>query len=158
MKEYKISEFAKKIGVSRQTLLNWDKSGKLKPSHFSKKGYRLYSQKQLDEFLKNENKSEPKETKNEKDDFQNNSINQSSENSEVVEILREQIEFLKEQIKIKDELFEEQLKAKDEIIKREQELRLFADRKILLLEENSKAENLESEQEEKVKKTWWKFW
>ncbi len=38
MKEYKISEFGKAIGVTRQTILNWDKTGKLKPDYFLKKG------------------------------------------------------------------------------------------------------------------------
>ncbi len=33
-----IGEFAKKIGVTIQTLRNWDKTGKLKPSHISKSG------------------------------------------------------------------------------------------------------------------------
>lgn len=33
MKYYAIGEFAKLIGVTQQTLRNWDKVGKLKPSH-----------------------------------------------------------------------------------------------------------------------------
>ena len=35
------SEFAKKIGVSIQTLRDWDKSGKLKPAYRSKGNHKL---------------------------------------------------------------------------------------------------------------------
>ena len=37
MKYYSIGEFAELIGVTQQTLRNWDKVGKLKPSHKGKK-------------------------------------------------------------------------------------------------------------------------
>ncbi|MGL5744278.1 MAG: IS607 family transposase [Cetobacterium sp.] len=46
-----IGEFAKKIGVTIQTLRNWDKTGKLKPNHISKSGFRYYSKEQLNNFL-----------------------------------------------------------------------------------------------------------
>lgn len=48
---YSIGEFAKKIGVSIQTLRDWDKSGKLKPAYRSKGNHRYYSQEQLNEIL-----------------------------------------------------------------------------------------------------------
>ncbi len=48
---YSIGEFAKKIGVSIQTLRDWDKSGKLKPAYRSKGNHRYYSEDQLNEFL-----------------------------------------------------------------------------------------------------------
>lgn len=56
MKLYGIGDFAKMIGVTQQTLRNWDKKGKLKPYHVSASGYRYYSQAQLNELLR---KKEP---------------------------------------------------------------------------------------------------
>lgn len=54
---YSIGEFAKKVGVTIQTLRDWDKSGKLKPEFRSKGGHRYYSDNQLNEILQ---KKEPK--------------------------------------------------------------------------------------------------
>lgn len=51
MKYYSIREFSKIIGVSSQTLRNWDKNDKLKPHHRSPNGYRYYSQEQLNQIL-----------------------------------------------------------------------------------------------------------
>lgn len=51
MKYYSIGDFAELIGVTQQTLRNWDKVGKLKPSHKGKSGYRYYSQQQLQHYL-----------------------------------------------------------------------------------------------------------
>lgn len=51
MKYYSIGKFAELIGVTQQTLRNWDKVGKLKPSHVGKSGYRYYSQQQLQCYL-----------------------------------------------------------------------------------------------------------
>ena len=51
MSYFSIGEFAKKIGVTIQTLRNWDKSGKLKPSYISKGGFRYYSDSQLKNLL-----------------------------------------------------------------------------------------------------------
>ena len=48
---YSIGEFAKKIGVTIQTLREWDKSGKLKPEYRSKGNHRYYSDNQLNELL-----------------------------------------------------------------------------------------------------------
>lgn len=61
MKYYTINKFAKILGVSTQTLRNWDNNGKLKPHHTSPNGYRYYSHDQLNEFkgvkiITNENK------------------------------------------------------------------------------------------------------
>lgn len=39
-KYYPINEFSKILGVSAQTLRNWDKNGKLHPHHTSSNGYR----------------------------------------------------------------------------------------------------------------------
>ncbi|WP_416387362.1 MerR family DNA-binding transcriptional regulator [Caminicella sporogenes] len=45
MKYYTIGEFAKLIGKAQQTLRNWDKSGKLKPSLHVQKGNNQGAQK-----------------------------------------------------------------------------------------------------------------
>lgn len=42
-----IGKMAEKLGVTEQTLRNWDKSGKLKPAYVSESGYRYYSNEQL---------------------------------------------------------------------------------------------------------------
>ena len=47
MEYYTINKFAKIIGVTPQTLRNWDRSGKLRPHHTSSNGYRYYSEDQL---------------------------------------------------------------------------------------------------------------
>ena len=50
-KYYSIHEFSKQIGVSAQTLRNWDKNGKLIPHHTIASGYRYYSEEQLNQIL-----------------------------------------------------------------------------------------------------------
>ena len=50
-KYYSINEFSKILGVSAQTLRNWDKNGKLHPHHTSSNGYRYYSQEQLNQVM-----------------------------------------------------------------------------------------------------------
>ena len=49
-KFYSIHVFSKLLGVTPQTLRNWDKLGKLKPHHTASNGHRYYSQEQLDDF------------------------------------------------------------------------------------------------------------
>ncbi|MCL2399457.1 MAG: IS607 family transposase [Defluviitaleaceae bacterium] len=51
MEFYGIGKFAEMIGVTVQSLRNWDKTGKLKPHHVAESGYRYYSQKQLYHYL-----------------------------------------------------------------------------------------------------------
>ena len=51
MKYYSINEFSKILGVSAQTLRNWDKNGKLHPHHTSSNGYRYYSHEQLGQVI-----------------------------------------------------------------------------------------------------------
>ena len=53
-KYYSIHAFSKILGVTPQTLRNWDKLGKLKPHHTAENGYRYYSQEQLDNILNNQ--------------------------------------------------------------------------------------------------------
>lgn len=74
----RIGEFAKSLGVSIQTLRNWDKEGKLKPTYITENGYRYYSEDLLNKFrnIKNVNQITKKNilyarvsTKNQKDDL-----------------------------------------------------------------------------------------
>lgn len=51
MKYYSINEFSKILGVSAQTLRNWDANGKLHPHHTSSNGYRYYSHEQLSQVM-----------------------------------------------------------------------------------------------------------
>ena len=50
-KYYSIHEFSKIIGVSAQTLRNWDANGKLDPHHTTVSGYRYYSDEQLNQVI-----------------------------------------------------------------------------------------------------------
>lgn len=50
MKYFTINKFAKILGVTPQTLRNWDKTGKLTPHHTGKNGYRYYSEEQLNQI------------------------------------------------------------------------------------------------------------
>ena len=50
-KYYSINECSKILGVSAQTLRNWDNSGKLHPHHTSSNGYRYYSHEQLNQVM-----------------------------------------------------------------------------------------------------------
>jgi len=51
MKYYTIHEVTEILGVSAQTLRNWDKSGKLRPHHKSANGYRYYAEDDLNMLL-----------------------------------------------------------------------------------------------------------
>lgn len=46
-----VGEAAEALGVSRSTLRNWDKAGKLKPCRHPVNGYRLYSREELESLL-----------------------------------------------------------------------------------------------------------
>ena len=50
-KYYSIHEFSKIIGVSAQTLRNWDNNGKLHPHHTTASGFRYYSEEQLNQVM-----------------------------------------------------------------------------------------------------------
>ena len=50
-KYYSINKFAKIVGVTSQTLRNWENSGKLIPHHRSDSNYRYYSEGQLQQIL-----------------------------------------------------------------------------------------------------------
>ena len=52
MRYFTINKFSKIVGVTPQTLRNWDKSGKLTPHHTGSNGYRYYSEEQLNQVLK----------------------------------------------------------------------------------------------------------
>ncbi|MBF0556393.1 MAG: helix-turn-helix domain-containing protein [Nitrospirae bacterium] len=52
LKDYlTIREAAVTLGVSRSTLRNWDKTGKLKPYRHPVNGYRLYNRRELEVLL-----------------------------------------------------------------------------------------------------------
>lgn len=46
-----VGEAAATLGVSRSTLRNWDRAGKLKPYRHPVNGYRLYSRHELETLL-----------------------------------------------------------------------------------------------------------
>jgi excisionase family DNA binding protein len=46
-----VGEAADALGVSRSTLRNWDKAGKLKPRRHPVNHYRLYSRAELEALL-----------------------------------------------------------------------------------------------------------
>jgi predicted site-specific integrase-resolvase len=48
---YAIGDAAKLIGVTVQTLRDWDKRGKLKPHHVAESGFRYYSQDQINQVI-----------------------------------------------------------------------------------------------------------
>ena len=50
-KFYSIREVSERLGVTAQTLRNWDRSGKLHPHHTSSNGYRYYSEEQIDQLI-----------------------------------------------------------------------------------------------------------
>ena len=50
-KYYSINKFAKILGITPQTLRNWDAKDKLHPHHTSSNGYRYYSQEQLNQVM-----------------------------------------------------------------------------------------------------------
>jgi excisionase family DNA binding protein len=52
LKDYlTVGEAATTLGVSRATLRNWDRSGKLKPYRHPVNGFRLYSRSELEALL-----------------------------------------------------------------------------------------------------------
>lgn len=52
MRYFTINRFSKIVGVTPQTLRNWDKAGRLTPHHTGENGYRYYSEEQLNQALK----------------------------------------------------------------------------------------------------------
>lgn len=50
-----VGEAAAALGVSRSTLRNWDKAGKLMPCRHPVNGYRLYSRADLEALLERVN-------------------------------------------------------------------------------------------------------
>ena len=57
MRYFTINKFSKIVGVTPQTLRNWDKTKKLKPHHTTENGYRYYSEEQLKQVLRTKPKS-----------------------------------------------------------------------------------------------------
>lgn len=46
-----IGEVADRIGVTLQTLRNWDKSGQFTPHHRTRGNQRVYSEEQVEDYL-----------------------------------------------------------------------------------------------------------
>ena len=46
-----VGQAAENLGVSRSTLRNWDKAGKLRPFRHPVNGYRLYCREELEKML-----------------------------------------------------------------------------------------------------------
>ena len=85
MKYYSAKTVTKILGVTAQTLRNWDKEGKLKPSYTKSNGYRYYSEDDVLSYTKERN------TKKEKklvgyirvsSERQENDLNRQKENLE----------------------------------------------------------------------------
>ena len=51
MQVYSIGKFVKIIGVTEQTLRNWDKKEMLKPNNVTEGGYRYHSETQVNQFF-----------------------------------------------------------------------------------------------------------
>ena len=88
MKYYSISKFSKILGVSPQTLRNWDKNNKLNPHHTSSNGYRYYSHEQLNQVMNIKPKLDRKiigycrvSSNKQKDDLQRQIENNTDENN-----------------------------------------------------------------------------
>ena len=58
MKYYSSKTLAKMLGVTTQTLRNWNRNGKLMPSYTKNNGYRYYSEEVVNEFLNIHSRSE----------------------------------------------------------------------------------------------------
>lgn len=58
MERYNISKASQILGVTAQTLRNWDKSGFFKPSIVTESGYRYYTSSDLNKFLSLKNQFE----------------------------------------------------------------------------------------------------
>lgn len=51
MNTYSIGKFAAEIGVTVESVRNWDRTGKLKPAFRNPSGHRYYTQEQVDLYL-----------------------------------------------------------------------------------------------------------
>ena len=49
---YTTTEFAKAVGVVKNTVVNWERKGLLLPHHVTPTSRRFYSQQQIDDFFK----------------------------------------------------------------------------------------------------------
>ena len=60
MKYYSAKTVTQILGVTAQTLRNWDKEGKLKPSYTKSNGYRYYSEEDVLSYTKERNTKKEK--------------------------------------------------------------------------------------------------
>ena len=52
----RVSDVARALGVSEQTIRMWDKKGILKPSHIMGRGMRIYSKEKIEKFIQERDK------------------------------------------------------------------------------------------------------
>jgi excisionase family DNA binding protein len=64
----RISEAAEYLGVSPNTLRNWENAGKIAAHRHPVNGYRLFKQKELDDLLRPVQSSDPLEPEEEPND------------------------------------------------------------------------------------------
>ncbi|MBQ9519911.1 MAG: recombinase family protein, partial [Acholeplasmatales bacterium] len=60
MKYYSSKKVTEILGVTAQTLRNWDKEGKLKPSYVKSNGYRYYSEDSIIAYTNDKRKNKKK--------------------------------------------------------------------------------------------------
>ena len=60
MKYYSAKKVTQLLGVTAQTLRNWDKEGKLKPSYTKSNGYRYYSEEDVLSYTKERDRKKEK--------------------------------------------------------------------------------------------------
>ena len=103
---YSISEFAELIGVTTQTLRNWDKSGKLKPAGITDGGHRLYHFEQALQFKKSNDNRTALIYYCTIDGEDNNIENSMIAINKFLEMIDKEYEILSEQYKSRDDLYE----------------------------------------------------
>ena len=60
MKYYSAKTVTQLLGVTAQTLRNWDKEGKLKPAYTKSNGYRYYSEEDVLSYTKERDRKKEK--------------------------------------------------------------------------------------------------
>ena len=54
-------QFAKRVGVTKNTIINWENAGLIQPHHISPTGRRFYTEAQVEEVLANRPMNKPKD-------------------------------------------------------------------------------------------------
>jgi len=64
MKKYYLNEVSEKVGVSKRTIIRWEKRGWIKPAPRDYKGWRVYDEALLSEITQFKNKETAHEQEN----------------------------------------------------------------------------------------------